>query len=116
GGGGTGGGGGRGGRRGGDGVGGGGGRARQVLEGHPADPARLAGDAVQRAVVEGDKHPVRRRLDVGLDVLVAEPHRVLERPPGVLRRVRRPTAVSEGQRDWMLKETGQHACEYALSP
>ena len=63
-----------------------------------AYPPRLAGDTVQRAVVKGDEHPVRRRLHVGLQVPVAEPDRVLERAPGILRRVGRAAPVGEGQR------------------
>ena len=59
---------------------------------------------VQRAVVEGDEHPVRCRLHVGLQVLIAEPDRVLERTPGILRGVRRAAPVGEGQRARMIEE------------
>ena len=69
-----------------------------------------------RAVVERDEHPVRRRLRVGLQVLVAEPDRVLERAPGILRRVGRAAPVGEGQRARMIEESRRHGCEYALPP
>ena len=82
----------------------------QVLEqvGHPRDAARvrrsgrvrrstyavstmlptLVGDPVQDVVVEGEQHLVARGVHVGLQVGVAQPHRVLERHQGVLQPTR----------------------------
>ena len=61
----------------------------------------LGGDPVERGVVEGEQHPVTGGMHVGLQVLVAEVHRVLERGQRVLQpldlRVERTPAVGEGQ-------------------
>ena len=49
-------------------------------------------------VVKRDQHAVRRDVDVGLEVAVAERHRVFERRHRVLRIFAGPTAVSERDR------------------
>ena len=48
------------------------------------DRAAPVGDPVQHPVVEGQQHAVTRDVDVGLEVVVAERHGVLERRHGVL--------------------------------
>ena len=69
----------------------------------------LAGHPGQGPVVEGDEHPVQRRLDVGLQVPIAQPDGVLEGLPRVLRGVRRPPAVRKRNRPGVVEECGRHA-------
>ena len=59
-------------------------RAAYLLEGELRDRALAVGDPVEDAVVEGEQHAVGGDVDVGLEVVVAQRHRVLERRQGVL--------------------------------
>ena len=78
------------------------------------DPPWPPGDPVQASCRGTRQHPVGGRPDVRLQVGVAEADGVLEGAPGVLRAVRRPAAVREGQRAREVKEvTRSHRCQYA---
>ncbi len=73
-----------------------------------ADRPRPVGHPIEGAVVERHELPVRGRAGVGLQVGVAELDGVLERRPGVLRRVRRAATVRERVRARVIEERYRH--------
>jgi hypothetical protein len=64
----------------------------------PVDAAGPPGEAIKRLVVERQQDPVGSCPGVGLQVGVAKPGRMLEGAQGILRAMRRPAAVGEGER------------------
>ena len=87
-------------------------RGADLAVGQVGDPPGPVGDPVERPVVERHQDAVRGRVHVGLQVGVAEPDRVLEGGPGVLRVVGGAAAVREREGARQVEEV-THSTQYA---
>jgi hypothetical protein len=74
------------------------------MSGCSRDLAALVGQTVETLVVEGEQNSVSRRVDIGLEVLVSQVDRPLERRHGVLGAVRGTTSVRERNRTVVVEK------------
>lgn len=87
--------------------------ARQLVDGQIVDRAATVGRAIERLVMNEDRHTIGRELDVDLEAVGAEGQAVVERRHGVLRGEPRATAVRKHQGTRRLEHGHAHPIMFA---